>query len=80
MDGLNCNEIQYSELFPNNTIFRLDAEFFSREAITIEKKIKELIDCPYDLNVYGFLQANEYTISYNVKVRDGFKEEYNDSI
>ena len=46
MDGLNCNEIQYSELFPNNTIFRLDAEFFSREAITIEKKIKE-ISCFY---------------------------------
>lgn len=33
----------------------------------------------YDLNVYGFLQANEYTISYNVKVRDGFNEEYNDT-
>ena len=46
MDGLNCNEIQYSELFPNNTIFRLDAEFFSREAITIDKKIKE-ISCFY---------------------------------
>ena len=46
MDGLNCNEIQYRELFPNNTIFRLDAEFFSREAITIEKKIKE-ISCFY---------------------------------
>ena len=42
MDGLNCNEIQYSELFPNNTIFRLDAEFFSRETITIDNKIKDM--------------------------------------
>ena len=59
MDGLNCNEIQYSELFPNNTIFRLDAEFFSREAITIEKKIKE-ISCFYlkPQEVVHLLRAN----------------------
>lgn len=42
MDGLDCNEIQYSKLFPNNTIFRLDSEFFSREIIAIDNKIKAL--------------------------------------
>ena len=42
MDGLNCNEIQYSKLFPNNTIFRLDSEFFSRETIAINNKIKSM--------------------------------------
>ena len=43
MDGLNCNEIKYSKLFPNNTIFRLDSEFFSREAIAIDNKIKSML-------------------------------------
>ena len=42
MDGLNCNEIQYSKLFPDNTIFRLDSEFFSKEALLIDDKIKSL--------------------------------------
>ena len=43
MDGQNCNEIKYSKLFPNNTIFRLDSEFFSREAIAIDNKIKSML-------------------------------------
>ena len=42
MDGLNCNEIQYSKLLPDNTIFRLDSVFFSKEALLIDDKIKSL--------------------------------------
>lgn len=42
MDGLNCNEIQYSNLFPNNTIFRLDSKFFGRDVIDIDRKIKDM--------------------------------------
>ena len=42
MDGLNCNEINFSELNSDNPIFRLDSEFFSREILSIDNKIKAM--------------------------------------
>lgn len=42
MDGLNCNEILYSEVFPNNKIFRFDSEFFSREIMSIDHKMNNM--------------------------------------
>ena len=41
MDGLNCNEIKYSKLFYDNFIFRLDSEFFGKDAILTDRKINQ---------------------------------------
>lgn len=42
MDGLECSEVQYSMLFPDNLIFRLDSEFYNSKAISIDSKLKEM--------------------------------------
>lgn len=42
MDGLNCNERLYSDIFADNSTFRFDSEFFDKEIFEIEKKIKLL--------------------------------------
>lgn len=41
-DGLNCNEMLYSEMFADNSTFRFDSEFFDKEIFEIERKIKLL--------------------------------------
>ena len=40
MDGLECNEILLSEIGSWNPIFRIDAEFFNKEAVKIDSMIR----------------------------------------
>lgn len=40
MDGLECNEVMRSEISKWNPIFRIDAEFFNKEAVRIDNEIR----------------------------------------
>ena len=40
MNGLEISEILLSEVFQNNRIHRYDAEYFVKQAILVDKKIK----------------------------------------
>lgn len=84
IDGLNCNEIQYSELFPDNTIFRLDSEFFSKDALLIDNKIKsmsyftlkpsEVVSGPFgsSLKSEAYLTAGDIPFVRIENIRGGF--------
>ena len=42
MDGLECCEVLMSQIFHNNPYFRIDAEFYNRNAVRIENIIHSL--------------------------------------
>ena len=42
MDGLECSEIKYLNLFVDNEKYRIDSEFFSKKFLNAYKKIKSI--------------------------------------
>ena len=42
MDGLECSEIRFNEIHNWNPIFRIDAEFYNKRAITIDTQIRKM--------------------------------------
>lgn len=84
MDGLNCNEIQYCELFTNNPIFRFDSEFFSREIMSIDYKMNnipsfylkptEIVSGPFgsSLRSESYLEKGDIPFVRIENIRGGF--------
>lgn len=42
MDGLECSEIRFNKIHNWNPIFRIDAEFYNKRAITIDTQIRKM--------------------------------------
>ena len=67
MDGYECSEIMLSSVLNGNMSFRIDAEFFSKDSISIIKKLdnigtKKYLDVTQKIDV-GFVGSmkDEYT-------------------
>ena len=42
MDGLECKEVKLSMVNTDNEVFRFDAEYFNKNALSIIEKIKNI--------------------------------------
>ena len=96
MDGLECSEITYKELFIDNEKYRIDSEFFAKKYLKAYKKIKSISNDQI-LNLYEtftdfhangsyetiaryFELLDEPDYAYMVRTTDLEKQNYTDSV
>ena len=96
MDGLECSEITYKELFVDNEKYRIDSEFFAKKYLKAYKKIKSISNDQI-LNLYEtftdfhangsyetiaryFDLLDEPDYAYMVRTTDLEKQNYTDSV
>ncbi len=96
MDGLECSEITYKELFVDNEKYRIDSEFFAKKYLKAYKKIKSirndqilnLYETFTDFHANGsyetiaryFELLDEPDYAYMVRTTDLERENYTDSV
>lgn len=84
MDGLECNEVLFSEIGSWNPIFRIDAEFFNKEAVRIDDDIRgrshyhisreQVVSGPFGstLKSEAYLNAGDVPFVRIENIRGGF--------
>ena len=76
MDGLECSELQYSEVKKENKLLRFDAEYFDKKALNYIRKIKTLnsakVEDEFDVTKLAGFEFTEYFTNQNLSSNNNY--------